>query len=59
MEKKTDRYALAADFCREYGKLCVKYNQFVKSDSVFKEALVLLNKIEFHFVDPFRLMIPV
>jgi hypothetical protein len=46
LEKKTDRYALAAEFCKDFGKLYIKYKKFVSADSVFKEALVLLHKFD-------------
>jgi hypothetical protein len=46
MENKTDRYALAAEFYKDFGNLYVKYKKFESADSVFREALVLLHKFD-------------
>lgn len=45
-ERKTTRYALLAETYMEYGILCVKYNLYVKADSIFKNALILLQKFD-------------
>jgi hypothetical protein len=45
-ERKTTRYALLAETSMEYGILCVKYNLYKKADSIFKNALILLQKFD-------------
>jgi tetratricopeptide (TPR) repeat protein len=44
--RKTDRYALLAETYMEFGILCVKYNLYEKADSIFKNALALLQKFD-------------